>query len=66
LQLRQETGARLVARVFAPELSSEVREKQNGLGNMGISMTTTTTQGKPSKWWTCWSRRKFLNVSLSR
>merc|ERR1711971_548133 len=22
------------------------------------------TSGGPSKWWTCWSKRKFLNVSL--
>lgn len=43
-QLRQETGARLVERVFAPELSQD---------------------GKPSKWWVCFAKRKFLNVSLS-
>jgi len=23
-----------------------------------------STDGKPSKWWTCWAGKKFLNVSL--
>lgn len=41
LQLRQETGSRLVDRVFADE------------------------SGKPSKWWLCFSRRKFMDISLS-
>merc|ERR1712004_72268 len=44
-QIRQETGARLAERVFAPELAS---------------------QGGPSKFWTCWAKRKFLNVSLAK
>jgi actin related protein 2/3 complex subunit 3 len=41
LQLRQETGSRLVERVFADD------------------------SGKPSKWWLCFSRRKFMDISLS-
>jgi len=44
VQLRHETGARLVEKVYDPAISVE---------------------GKPSKWWTCWSKRKFLNVTLS-
>jgi len=44
-QLRQETGVRLVTRVFDPALAPE---------------------GGPSKWWTCFAKRKFLNVSLSK
>ncbi|KAL6066881.1 subunit of the Arp2/3 complex, variant 2 [Balamuthia mandrillaris] len=39
-QLRQETGLRLVQRVYG---------------------TDDTT---PSKWWTCFSKRKFLNKTL--
>merc|ERR1712236_93611 len=42
-QLRQETGSRLVERVFDSALAPE---------------------GGPSKWWTCFAKRKFLNVSL--
>merc|ERR1712110_254756 len=45
VQIRHETGARLVERVFDPKLTSD---------------------GKPSKWWTCFAKRKFLNVSLSK
>lgn len=41
LQLRQETGARLVDRVFDKET------------------------GKPSKWWLCFAKRKFMDISLS-
>jgi len=42
-QLRLETGARLVEKVYDPDMA---------------------TNNGPSKWWTCWSKRKFLNVSL--
>lgn len=41
LQLRQETGLRLVEKVFDPETD------------------------KPSKWWMCFSKRKFMDKSLS-
>jgi len=44
-QLRQEAGARLVERVFDPNLSQD---------------------GKPSKWWTCFAKRKFLNQTLAK
>jgi len=44
-QIRQETGGRLVERVFSPDLAP---------------------QGGPSKFWTCWAKRKFLNVSLAK
>lgn len=40
-QLRQETGARLVEKVFA------------------------TDDGKPSKWWLCFAKKKFMDKSLS-
>merc|ERR1711890_149412 len=45
VQLRHETGGRLVEKVWDPEMSSE---------------------GNPNKWWTCWAKRKFLNVSLDK
>ena len=41
LQLRQETGQRLVDRVFDKD------------------------SGKPSKWWLCFAKRKFMDMSLS-
>ncbi|CAB4064756.1 ARPC3 [Lepeophtheirus salmonis] len=41
LQLRQETGKRVVERVF------------------------DTPDGKPSKWWTFFAKRKFMEKSLS-
>lgn len=40
-QLRQETGQRLVERVFDKETN------------------------KPSKWWICFAKRKFMDISLS-
>merc|ERR1711976_1076495 len=40
-QLRQETGVRLLDKVFADE------------------------SGKPSKWWMCFAKRKFMDKSLS-
>ena len=40
LQVRQETGLRLVERVF-------------------------DESGKPLKWWLCFARRKFMDISLS-
>lgn len=41
LQLRQETGQRIVERVFDKD------------------------SGKPSKWWLCFAKRKFMDISLS-
>lgn len=41
LQLRHETGNRLVEKVF------------------------DTPDGKPSKWWTCFAKKKFMEKSLS-
>lgn len=40
-QIRQETGQRLVERVFDKETN------------------------KPSKWWICFAKRKFMDISLS-
>ncbi|XP_022108880.1 actin-related protein 2/3 complex subunit 3-like [Acanthaster planci] len=40
-QIRQETGQRIVERVFEPETN------------------------KPSKWWMCFVKRKFMDKSLS-
>ncbi|XP_044738937.1 actin-related protein 2/3 complex subunit 3-like [Chrysoperla carnea] len=40
-QLRQETGVRVVEKVFATE------------------------DGKPSKWWLCFAKKKFMDKSLS-
>jgi len=39
-QLRQETGKRLIERVYA------------------------TNEMKPSKWWVCFVKRKFMNTTL--
>jgi ARP2/3 complex ARPC3 (21 kDa) subunit len=39
-QLRQETGKRLIERVYE------------------------TDQMKPSKWWVCFVKRKFMNTTL--
>ncbi|EDV91933.1 actin-related protein 2/3 complex subunit 3 [Drosophila grimshawi] len=41
LQLRQETGVRVLEKVF------------------------DTPDGKPSKWWMCFARKKFMEKSLS-
>lgn len=40
-QLRQETGSRLVEKVF------------------------DTPDGKPSKWWLCFAKRRFINYTLT-
>ncbi|KAL7288571.1 hypothetical protein TKK_0017310 [Trichogramma kaykai] len=40
LQLRQETGARLIEKVYGAD-------------------------GKPSKWWLCFAKKKFMDKSLS-
>ncbi|XP_058804835.1 actin-related protein 2/3 complex subunit 3-like isoform X2 [Phymastichus coffea] len=40
LQIRQETGSRLVEKVYG-------------------------TDGKPSKWWLCFAKKKFMDKSLS-
>jgi len=41
LQLRHETGLRLVEKVF------------------------DNPEGKPSKWWTCFAKKRFMEKSLS-
>lgn len=40
-QIRQETGIRLVEKVFS------------------------TADGKPSKWWTCFAKKRFMEHSLA-
>ena len=45
-QIRSEVGARLVERVFDPNI--------------------VDADGKPSKWWICFARKKFLKVELSK
>jgi actin related protein 2/3 complex subunit 3 len=40
LQLRQETGIRLIEKVYGSD-------------------------GKPSKWWLCFAKKKFMDKSLS-
>merc|ERR1711935_165116 len=48
------------------ELKKYMTQMRQVTGSKLVERVFSETMDRPSKWWTCWSKRKFLNVSLEQ